>query len=215
MDKEELLTELRNEIEDGDASLFDVIRAVRRKISHVDEQNQAVFYREIMETITPMEILPKLEDRFMDMARTIAADNPDTLTIAKKTINGLIKQNPPEEEFYHKLLIRLHDSVLLDTEEKQNAFFLAVWIDVRIPYYQINADFQMTSSEFFDIIRRNAPLINRIGFVINRGGISNPHQAALLMDLINSVPDKREKAALWSAAFSIAAKKASLGRNGS
>lgn len=113
-------------------------------------------------------------------------------------LEALLRENLPGNTFYAKLWEFINNDGLL-VEKKQKAFALYyIWIDVRIPYYQLQEGIKMSNEDYQAYNKDLKETIKKARFILFTPTAQKTERASRLLDLLDEVDDKREKAVLMS-----------------
>ena len=112
-------------------------------------------------------------------------------------INGmlaaLLTKNLSVNEFYEELWGAIVDNPILK-EEKVKVFALYyIWIDMRIPYFQLDKGIKMSNEEFADITRQRLDDIKKMRFIMTAPLEQKTERASLLLNMLDTVKEKKEK----------------------
>ena len=115
-------------------------------------------------------------------------------------INGmlaaLLTKNLSVNEFYEELWGAIVDNPILK-EEKVKVFALYyIWIDMRIPYFQLDKGIKMSNEEFADITRQRLDDIKKMRFIMTAPLEQKTERASLLLNMLDTVKEKKEKTVL-------------------
>ena len=169
------------------------------------EERRAGRYQEILCKLSPADLFPQdgegNHERYVKQIFKLLDQNENITSIENQTIRGLIRQNPRDDEFYRMLFQRNQDPVLLEKENQREIFFLFVWLDIRLPYYQIDDVPRIEDSRFSDILDEIEPIIKKARFIINRGGLQRTQETALLIKLSEEIGDAEKQSVFWAIAM--------------
>lgn len=125
--------------------------------------------------------------RFLDVSRT-----------SERIIQNLLNTNVTEKIFYEKLWNKFNDQDLFPSSEDKYALLLSLWLDVRIPYYQLGESCSMEDDEYEKTMRLLTPELKKAKFIIHSGLQQKTQRTSLLMALADTIPDIRKKTVFWS-----------------
>ena len=112
--------------------------------------------------------------------------------IIKKIIENLVKENVAEEEFYSKIWSLISDDSLLATETEKMCAVILLFLDSRIPYFQMGQALQMDNKKYQKISKSINSEVSKALFVLNRGYSQYTEVASQLYKIINEI-DSDEK----------------------
>lgn len=119
--------------------------------------------------------------------------------VVNNVISNLAERKVTEDEFYKNLLDRLQDHGFLQNELRQAIFLQCVWLDNRIPYYQLGEGRHIGNNEEFKrIYKEIEPSINKGRYIINAKLQYKTHRASLLMDIADSLDTNEQRMVFWA-----------------
>lgn len=116
--------------------------------------------------------------------------------------------------FYQQLWNGMVYSSLFDTIDSKIFFIYYIWIDVRIPYFELNDGLKMSDQEFKKISQNVLEDIKKARFIIRTNKFkSRTEQAAVLLELIDSYEDnEKERTVLFAHIVNFLQKSAAASR---
>lgn len=97
----------------------------------------------------------------------------------------LLAENYSEEQFYNKLWQGINETLFFDTEKARIFAFYYIWIDVRIPYYQLDDGLSMTNKRFSEITDAIKGDIKKARFILKTNIYdAKTNRASVLLNLI-------------------------------
>lgn len=109
-------------------------------------------------------------------------------------LNKLLSKHLDKSDFYRELWKNIESDVLFDEEEQKIYALYRIWIDGRIPYFQIGDGVKMSNEEFRKSIEAVENLIHEIAFILNCKFEQKTERSSLLIDVLNRCKDEKEKA---------------------
>lgn len=122
----------------------------------------------------------------------------DIREIEQRIIKALVSENNTEEAFYHKLWEKINDPYLFETAKEQAAFLCVLWLDSRIPYFQLEEGSRMDNDEYQAISQKLKPLLKKANYILNTTIEQKTQRASLLMAIADNIVDEREKTVFWA-----------------
>ena len=126
----------------------------------------------------------------------------DYENIYGKNIDGmleaLLKKGFSHEEFYQKLWKGIQENPILQGEKEKAFAFFYVWIDVKMPYFELEPGLAMSNNEYINIKKEIAEEIKRVRFVLNVPTKQRTEQASRLVKMLEQLQDERQKAVLMA-----------------
>lgn len=113
-------------------------------------------------------------------------------------LEALIRQNLPCKEFYEKLWDYIaHDTILTGKKEKVFALYY-IWIDVRIPYFELDQGLKMSNDVYRELVIKLKPLIKKARFILYAPTDQKTERASRILKLLDELQDDKEKAVLMA-----------------
>ena len=129
---------------------------------------------------------------FMDISRTV-----------ERILQNLINSNVKEAQFYEALWTKFNDPVLFPNDDDKTALLLGLWLNVRIPYYQLAEGCIMENDEYEKLAKSMREELKKANFIIYSGIPQKTQRTSLLMDLADTITDTRKRTVFWSVVISI------------
>lgn len=137
------------------------------------------------------------EDIFFS-SDTLSQIGEDIDRLVNRIIVNLVRQRLSEESFYEHLWNKISDDTLIPDQKAQVAFLICLWIDPRIPYYQVGDGCSMENAEFTRIRNEVWPVIKKADFILSIPFAQRTQRASLIMELADKLKDERERAVFWA-----------------
>lgn len=119
--------------------------------------------------------------------------------VVNNVISNLVERKVTEDDFYINLLNRLLDHGFLQNELRQAIFLQCVWLDNRIPYYQLGEGRHIGNNEEFKrIYKEIEPSLNKGRYIINAKLQYKTQRASLLMDIADSLDTNEQRMVFWA-----------------
>ena len=120
-----------------------------------------------------------------------------------EVVDGLFEQilskNLPEDKFYAKIWEVIDKSPSFEDEYAKAFALYYIWIDVRIPYFQLEDGLAMSNDEFRALTESLMPSIQKARFIMRTTLFKQrTSRASVLLDLLNSIPSKKEQVVLMA-----------------
>ena len=125
----------------------------------------------------------------------------DINQLAMRIVSNMVQRKVKESFFYHCLWEKICDDTLLPDKVAQISFLICLWIDVRIPYYEIGEGCTMENDEFLEIRSCILPALKKARFILAAPISQKTQRASLIMELADSLEDERHKAVFWANVF--------------
>ena len=110
-------------------------------------------------------------------------------------VNPLFKNNENADKFYAKLWKLISENTVFDTVEKKVFAMFSIWIDPRIPYFQLDSlGLEMENETFAQITNEIRSNINKARFIINTNIFKQrTMRASVLLSLLDKYSEEEEK----------------------
>ena len=119
--------------------------------------------------------------------------------VANNVISNLVERKVTEDDFYINLLNRLLDHGFLQNELRQAIFLQCVWLDNRIPYYQLGEGRHIGNNEEFKrIYKEIEPSLSKGRYIINAKLQYKTQRASLLMEIADSLDTDEQRMVFWA-----------------
>lgn len=117
-----------------------------------------------------------------------------------KIVNGILKKLLSERkcptEFYEELWKEINVEQIFDSERSRIFALFYIWIDARIPYYQLPDGLSIEEETYREIMKKMSEKLRRARFILCYGLKEWTQVASLLCQILNEVDDEAEKAVL-------------------
>lgn len=122
------------------------------------------------------------------------------------SLEALLRENLPAPEFYGRLWNVIQNNTIL-VSEKQKAFALYyIWIDARIPYFELEEGLTMSNKEYRDYIMQYEEILKKARFILFTPTNQKTQRASRVVTLLEEMPDDRAKAVLMAQILNMRAK---------
>lgn len=109
-------------------------------------------------------------------------------------LNKLLSKHLGKSEFYRELWKNIESDVLFEEKNQKIYALYRIWVDGRIPYFQIGNGLKMSNEEFQDSIKATESLIHEIAFILNCKFEQKTERSSVLLDVLNRCKDDKERA---------------------
>lgn len=153
-----------------------------------------------LEEITPEDLDIDNVGEFFNLPEA-ELPGDSTRDLENRVVDGLIRKNVSEDEFYEALYQRLSDSTLMPDAEEQARFLMALWMDLRIPYYRLDEGCVMEDEKFVAMQKEIEPQLKKAKHIVFRRDLQRTQQASLLVELSRSIENQEQLAVFWAIAL--------------
>lgn len=113
-------------------------------------------------------------------------------------LENLLQQKLPKTAFYTELWKKITLAELFENEKAQIFALYYIWIDARIPYFELPESICLKKEEYRQITEKLRGKIQEARFILASDFKQWTEVSYLLMKLLNTVEDETEKAVLLS-----------------
>lgn len=111
----------------------------------------------------------------------------------------ILFKNLPKEQFYSQIWERIISSPVFEDKQGKAFALYYIWIDVRIPYFQLEDGLSMSNDEFRELTESLMTDIIEARFIMRTPFFSQrTARASVLLDLLNNISDRKKQAVLMS-----------------
>lgn len=182
-------------------------------------------YHIIGDSETPEDDLRYLYETYYDSASTSNEKTLETI-LSKEDSKSLKKmygelidamlasvqtQNLSEEEFYDELWNKVIHSPFFPSEREQAFALYYVWIDKRVPYFQLGEGKRMSNESYRQYISELSLEIKKVLYILNTSSLSQKtERASLILDIIQGISSRDKQIVLLSNLISELGEKSKL-----
>lgn len=123
--------------------------------------------------------------------------------LINSTLEAIIRKKLTADEFYRTLWKTIDDNPVFEDEKTKAFAVYFIWIDARVPYYQLEPGMKMSNDDFFEIIRKKLDDIKKIRFILTAPMEQRTERASILLELLNGCNDEKEKTVLMAQILAI------------
>ncbi len=123
-------------------------------------------------------------------------------SIAAQVVSSMVDKRVPASTFYDELWTKFTDDILLPSDEDKKCFLMSLWLDSRIPYFELDEGIEMSDDEYTDRIKQISGHISRAAFISSLNMDQKTKKASLLADEAMQISDRRDLAVFWAFAIS-------------
>lgn len=112
------------------------------------------------------------------------------------SLEALLRENYTEDEFYARLWNFIENTPILSEKKKKVFALYYIWVDVRVPYFQLKPGLRMSNETFQQYCKSLDPLIREARFILFAPTDQKTERASRLLSLIERLENENEKAVL-------------------
>lgn len=204
MNKVDELKELVNKYK---GNLWNLSEQIIDYIYREDDDMQEQVFTMLLEYVDISEFdLPEMDDH-ITLTEEQFQEFRDVSKTAERILLNLINSNTSESEFYKKLWKKFNDKDLFTNSDDRTALLLSLWLDVRIPYFQLSEGCSMENDEFREYLNQLSSEIRKARFIIYKKMQQRTQRISLLMELAESITDKTKRIVFWTYVTSLLTQK--------
>lgn len=121
----------------------------------------------------------------------------ELMRLVNNLISNQIEKRVTEETFYAELWKRLWDDIVLPTHGDRMIFFQILWLDTRIPYFQIDKGLILSEDDFQKVVERIRPALQKGEFILNANVKYKSQRGSLLLEVADSLNEDVERSVFW------------------
>lgn len=156
-----------------------------------------VYFKVVLLDMSFYDWVENVSEEFLEISSAGSSRVLELMRLANNLISNQIEKRVTEEMFYAELWKRLWDDVVLPTREDRIIFFQILWLDTRIPYFQIGEGLALSEDEFQKVIERIRPALQKGEFILNANLKSKPQRGSLLLEIADSLDKDVERSVFW------------------
>lgn len=193
-DKQKVLLEIANTY---NATIWDTCKETWHFILAQEQEVQEQYFSTFLREISLEDVgITNLQHYFSKEATSRIRN--DINQLGNRIVENLVQQRIPEEMFYKSLWSKICDDTLLPDQTAQTAFLACLWIDPRIPYYQVEEGCTMDNDEFDRLREKIWPTLKKVYFILSIQLTQKTQRASLLMKLADEIEDEQERIVFWA-----------------
>lgn len=128
------------------------------------------------------------------------------------SLEALLRENLPVKEFYSKLWEMIQNNTILESEKKKAFALYYIWIDARIPYFELEEGLEMSNKEYREYIKTHEEVLKKARFILLTPTDQKTQRASRLVKLLDELSDEKEKAVLMAQILEMRAKSSGVVR---
>ncbi len=114
------------------------------------------------------------------------------------TLEILLKKGLNKKQFYVELWKFIYENPILEGDKLKAFALFYIWIDVRVPYYEMESGMKMGNDEYAEICKELFEKIRKARFILNIPTEQKTERASRLINLLNEVKSQREQVVLMT-----------------
>lgn len=118
-------------------------------------------------------------------------------------LEALLKKRLDSETFYQELWKGIQETPILKTEKEKAFAFYYIWIDVKIPYFELEPGIEMDNDEYNAIQKEILQEVKRARFILHVPAKQKTERTSRLVHMLDQFKDERKKAVFMAQIFNI------------
>lgn len=187
-------------IEENKRCLYDICKACMNWLMEDTDTAQEGFRFFLTELQFPRYAEDEISDELFDVAEDeIDSDTQNRLDEMEcQIVKELIFQNVSEDIFYKEVWKRLSDTLLVSDEYQRAYFLYRLWMDLRIPYYQLGLGTIIDSETYAQCVKRVEIPYKKMLFAMNAGYPKKTQKVSVIMEIADEIQGRDERIVFWS-----------------
>lgn len=186
-----------NILETASGDPLDIAYAIYNQIREADVEESEIF----MFFLEKSEDIESSDEKHME--RMFSEEEKyqyarDYGKIIDGTLEALLKRNYNKERFYSELWKFIEENPLLDNEKLKAFALYYIWVDSRIPYYELDEGIKMSNDEYSNICLKMTDEIKKARFILNVPTEQKTERASRLVQVLDEIEGERERAVFMS-----------------
>lgn len=186
-----------SEIDEKAKTLLDVGTIMYNAIMCEPEEKRREAFEKILSEVSVLNLDVSKWNDFSNELYDILDAEKEPVRVATRLTASLLKNRVDKKTFYDELWDKVNDSFLWQDDER-SIFLLALWLDSRIPYYEIGEGIQMSEDEYTRRKINLSDVLDRATFISSLQFNQKTQKASLLAEEAEKLSDKRDKAVYWA-----------------
>lgn len=109
-------------------------------------------------------------------------------------LEALLKKNYAKRKFYDELWKFIEENPLLDSEKLRAFALYYIWIDFRVPYYELEEGIKMSNDEYSELLGGMMNEIRKARFILRIPTEQKTERASRLVKMLDEIKEERKKA---------------------
>lgn len=187
----------------ADGELQDISYAVYNIIKKSDVKNQASLLQFFIERSEDIESNEEMHIEKIYSEEEKYQYRIEYGKMIDGTLESLIQKGYSCEKFYSDLWKFIENSPVL-SDDKARAFAVYyIWIDVRVPYFELDDGIKMSNEDYSTISDKLSNKIKKARFILTAPANQRTERASRLLDILEGLNDNKEKTVFLSQIISL------------
>ena len=191
-----MISDIREAVETK-GSLQEICSGLVTFLSEKEDEGP-IYFKTVLAKMSVYNWVDYVSPEFLSLNIVPNSRLSELMRLVDNLISKQIEKRVSEEKFYSELWKRLWDDVVLPNDEDRIAFFQILWMDPRIPYFEIGEGSIIQDDDFQKVIKKITPVVQKGMFIMNANLRRKTQWSSLLVELANSLEDETERIVFWA-----------------
>lgn len=200
MDRANWSAEFFGIVEKNKQNLYEICKACMVRMIEDSDTAQEGFQYFLTQIPLPRYNQNEVPEELFDVVEDeVDSDTQNRLDkMEYQIVKELIFQDVSEDIFYKEIWKRLSDTLLVSDNYQRAYFLYRLWMDLRIPYYQLGLGTIMDSETYNQCVKRVEIPYKMMLFAMSAGYPKKTQKASILMKIADEIPSREERIVFWS-----------------
>lgn len=189
-----------NAVEENKYCLFDICKACMALLIENADNAQEGFQYFLNQVQMPRYNSDEIPEGFFNIEEN-EIDDPTQMRIREmesQIVKELIFQDVSEKVFYGEIWKRMSDPLLVSDSYQKSYFLLRMWLDSRVPYYQLGLGVNMSNEAYKKCVQQVNSSYKKMLFAMNAGYPQKTQKASILMKIAEEIPSQEQRIVFWA-----------------
>lgn len=187
-------------VENNKQCLYEICKASMNLLEENTETAREGFQYFLCQISLPRYTPEEIPKEFFDIEEDeIDFSTQDRIReMESQIVKELIFQDATEETFYAEIWKRISDKLLVSDSYQRAYFLLRMWLDSRIPYYQLGLGVTMDDETYSECVQEVKLAYKQMLFAMNAGYPQKTQKASILMKIAEEISDQKQRIVFWA-----------------
>ena len=193
-------TEFSKAVEENKHCLYDIFKACMDLLIENSDSAQEGFQYFLNQVQMPRYNSDEIPEGFFNIEEN-EIDDPTQMRIREmesQIVKELIFQDVSEKVFYGEIWKRMSDPLLVSDSYQKSYFLLRMWLDSRVPYYQLGLGVNMSNEAYKKCVQQVNSSYKKMLFAMNAGYPQKTQKASILMKIAEEIPSQEQRIVFWA-----------------
>lgn len=193
-------TEFSDIVEGNKQCLYEICKLCMKRLIEDNDAAQEGFRYFLTQVSLPHYDEDEVPETIFDVEEDeISSETQNRLKeMEYQIVKELIFQDVSEDTFYKEIWKRLSDTLLVSDDYQRGYFLYRLWMDLRIPYYQLGLGTIMDSETYTHCVKQIEIPYKRMLFAMSAGYPKKSQKASVIMKIADEIPNQEERIVFWS-----------------